>query len=43
MDQYDQKFMRLKRFATPLVDTEEKMTEKFVLALYPEVHHGGGI
>ena len=33
MDQYDQDFMRLRRFAPSLADTEEKQTEKFVLGL----------
>ena len=36
MDQYDQEFMRLRRFAPSLADTEEKQTEKFVLGLNPK-------
>lgn len=33
MERYDRDFMRLKTFAPSLVDTEKKMTEKFVLGL----------
>ena len=36
MDQYDQEFMRLRRFAPSLADTKEKQTEKFVLGLNPK-------
>ncbi|XP_022931811.1 uncharacterized protein LOC111438100 [Cucurbita moschata] len=36
VDQYDQDFMRLRRFAPSLADTEEKQTEKFVLGLNPK-------
>ena len=38
MDQYDQEFMRLRRFAPSLADTEEKQTKKFVLGLNPKTH-----
>ena len=38
MDQYDQEFMRLKRFALSLANTEEKQTKKFVLGLNPKAH-----
>ena len=31
MDSYDREFMRLKRFAPSLVDTEEKMIDKFCI------------
>lgn len=37
MDSYDRKFMRMKRFAPSLVDTEEKMAEKFVMGLDLEI------
>ncbi|XP_022932066.1 uncharacterized protein LOC111438392 [Cucurbita moschata] len=37
VDQYDQEFMRLRRFAPSLADTKEKQTEKFVLGLNPKV------
>ena len=33
MNQYDQEFMRLRRFAPSLANTETKHTEKFVLGL----------
>ena len=33
VDQYDQDFISLRRFAPSLADTEEKQTEKFVLGL----------
>jgi len=36
VDHYDQDFMRLRRFAPSLADTEEKQTEKFVLGLNPK-------
>ena len=36
MDQYDHEFMRLRRFALSLADTEEKQIEKFVLGLNPK-------
>ncbi|KAG7018141.1 LRR receptor-like serine/threonine-protein kinase EFR, partial [Cucurbita argyrosperma subsp. argyrosperma] len=36
VDQYDQVFMRLRRFAPSLADMEEKQTEKFVLGLNPK-------
>ncbi|XP_022931755.1 uncharacterized protein LOC111438022 [Cucurbita moschata] len=34
---YNREFNRLKRFAPYMVDTEEKMTEKFVLGLVPRI------
>ena len=36
VDQYDQDFMRLRRFAPSLADIEEKQIEKFVLGLNPK-------
>ena len=36
VDQYDQNFMSLRRFAPSLADTEEKQIEKFVLGLNPK-------
>ena len=35
VEKYNREFKRLKRFAPSMVDTEEKMTEKFVLGLEP--------
>ena len=35
VEKYNQEFNKLKRFAPSMVDTEEKMTEKFVLGLEP--------
>lgn len=37
MEIYDKEFMRLRRLALSLVDTEQKMTEKFVLGLDPKI------
>ena len=37
MKKYNQEFKRLKRFALSMVDTKEKMTEKFVLGLEPRI------
>ena len=39
VDNYDQEFMRLKRFAPSLVNTEEKMDEKFVMGLDSGIRH----
>ncbi|XP_022931688.1 uncharacterized protein LOC111437846 [Cucurbita moschata] len=37
VEKYNREFNRLKRFAPSMVDTEEKMTEKFVLGLVPRI------
>ena len=39
VEKYNREFKRLKRFKLSMVDTEEKMTEKFVLGLEPRIHH----
>ena len=39
VDKYDREFMRLKRFASSLVDTQQKMTEELVLDLNLEIYH----
>ena len=36
VDQYDQNFMSLRRFAPSLADTKEKQIETFVLGLNPK-------
>ncbi|XP_022933230.1 uncharacterized protein LOC111440130 [Cucurbita moschata] len=37
VEKYNREFNKLKRFAPSMVDTEEKMTEKFVLGLEPRI------
>ena len=37
VEKYNREFKRLKRFALSMVDTKEKMTEKFVLGLEPRI------
>ena len=37
VEKYNREFKRLKRFALSMVDTEEKMTEKFVMGLEPRI------
>ena len=37
VEKYNREFKRLKRFALSMVETEEKMTEKFVLGLEPRI------
>ena len=39
MEKYNREFKRLKRFAPSMMDTKEKMTEKFVPGLEPRICH----